>query len=348
MAESQFWQAHELVAQTLPGGGAARELFAAWRLSQLAAGERLVEGLGALVEELRRRCHERWALPDGERVTLEVVRGRRWAGNADYRGGLRTVVGINDELPILAWRMVELVAHEAYPGHHTETVCKDSGLVSGSGRTELCVWVYPTPQALMAEGIAMLAPEMLLGDEIEDVGAACLRPLGIDYDVIGSAAVRQAHELLLPVRANLALMLDEDRIDPEGMWTYARRWLLEDDDYVARVVENVCERHWPPYESCYTEGLRLCRAFVGGDPRQFNRLLREQLTHQTPCRPNLCADAGPPDERTDLRPCRHAGPKRGTPLCSVGSSVSESGSPPRGCPGGDEREVGASQPSWCQ
>ena len=36
----------------------------------------------------------------------------------------------------------------------------------------------------------MLAPEILLDDEIEDVGAACLRPLGIDYDVIGSAALR--------------------------------------------------------------------------------------------------------------------------------------------------------------
>jgi hypothetical protein len=30
----------------------------------------------------------------------------------------------------------------------------------------------------------MLAPELLLGDEIQDVGAACLRPLGIDYDVL--------------------------------------------------------------------------------------------------------------------------------------------------------------------
>lgn len=114
---------------------------------------------------------------------------------------------------------------------------------------------------------------MLLGDGIEDVGAACLRPLGIDYDVIGSAAVGQAHELLLPVRANLALMLDEGRIDPEGMWTYAGTGCWR-----TTTTSNVCERHWRPYESCYTEGLRLCRAFVGGDPRQFDRLLREQLT----------------------------------------------------------------------
>ena len=278
VAESQFEQAHELVMQALPGPGEARERFAAWRTGQLVAGDQLINGLRALVSDLRGRCHQRWPLPEGEHVTVEVVRGQPWAGNADYRGGLHTMVSINDERPLMAWWMVELIAHEAYPGHHSEAVCKDSELTRGDGRVELCVGVFPTPQALIAEGIAMLAPQMLLGDEIEDVGAACLRPLGIEYDTAGSAAVRQAHRLLTPVRANLALMLDEGQIDVEGMYRYARRWLLEDDAYVARLVQNVCESDWPAYESCYAEGLRLCGAFVAGDPKRFDRLLREQLT----------------------------------------------------------------------
>jgi hypothetical protein len=276
--ESQFEQAHELIVRELPGRGSPRERFGAWMASQQVRGERLIAGLEALAGELRRRCHERWSLPDEEAITLEIAQGQPWAGYAQYEGGLRSLIQINEELPIAAWRMVELVAHEAYPGHHIEHVCKDVALVCGQNRTELSVWVYPTPQALIAEGIAMVAPEILLGDEIEEVGARCLRPLGIVYDTAGSAAVRQAKELLLAVRSNLALMLDEDRIDQAGMRAYARRWLLEDDDYVNRVVENLCERHWPPYESCYPEGLQACRRFVGGDPGRFAQLLREQLT----------------------------------------------------------------------
>jgi hypothetical protein len=206
------------------------------------------------------------------------VRGQPWAAYASYRGELRSLIQINDEIPVGAWRMVELVAHEAYPGHHTEHVCKDVALVRGQNRTELSVWVYPTPQALMAEGIAMLAPEILLGDEIEEVGARCLRPLGISYDTVGSAAVRQAKELLLAVRSNLALMLDEGLIDRAGMRAYAQRWLLEDDEYIDRVIESMCKQRWPPYESCYPEGLRACRQFVGGDPDRFGQLLRQQLT----------------------------------------------------------------------
>jgi len=275
--ESQFERAHELILRELPGPGTPAERFSAWKATQLISGERLVAGLQALADEFRARSHERWDLPGGEAVVFEITRGRPWMANADYRGGLRTVVQVNDELAIMGYRLVELVAHEAYPGHHTEQVCKEVAL-RGQSHTELCVWVYPTPQALMAEGIAMLAPEMLLGDEIEEVGARCLRPFGIDYDTTGSGTVRQAHELLLPVRAHLALMLDENQIDRAGMRVYARRWLLDDDAYIERLVDNLCQSQWPPYESCYPEGLRCCRRFVNGDPGRFARLLREQLT----------------------------------------------------------------------
>lgn len=275
--ESQFEQAHELIVRALPGRGSARERFGAWMAGQQVSGGRLIAGLEALARELRHRSHQRWSLPEDEAITIEIARGQPWAGYAQYQGGLRSLVQINDELSIAAWRMVELVAHEAYPGHHTEHVCKDVALVDGQNRTGLSVWVYPTPQALIAEGIAMLAPEILLGEEIEEVGARCLRPLGIAYDTAGSAAVRQAKELLVAVRANLALMVDEG-LDRAGMRVYARRWLLEDDRHVDRVVESLCDRHWPPVESCYPEGLRACRRFVGGDTDRFGQLLREQLT----------------------------------------------------------------------
>lgn len=278
--EAQFEQAHELMTSVLPGAGSLRERFAVWRAGQLVSGPVLADGLRALAAEFRRRCHERWDLPEDERVVLELTRGRPWAGNAEYRGSLQTVVQINDELPIPAWRMVELVAHEAYPGHHTEHVCKATALGNGRGRTEFDVWVYPTPQALIAEGIAMLAPEILLGEEIEEVGAAVLRPLGIGYDTQVSAAVRRAHELLLPIRANAAIMLDEGRIDRDGIRAYLRRWRLEDDAYIERIVAGLCERDWPPHESCYPEGHKLCGSFVGGDPRRFDQLLRMQLTPQ--------------------------------------------------------------------
>jgi hypothetical protein len=60
--------------------------------------------------------------------------------------------------------------------------------------------------------------------------------------------------------------------------SYARRWMLEDDEFVDAFVESLSSDRWPAYESCYAESLPLCRRLVGGDLARFGRLLREQLT----------------------------------------------------------------------
>ncbi len=54
--------------------------------------------------------------------------------------------------------------------------------------------------------------------------------------------------------------------------------MLEDDEHVAKVLKSLTSRRWRPYESCYPEGLVLCRRFIDGDPIRFRRLLQEQLT----------------------------------------------------------------------
>lgn len=53
---------------------------------------------------------------------------------------------------------------------------------------------------------------------------------------------------------------------------------LEDDAYVGKVLESLTSRRWRPTESCYPEGLTLCRRFIDGDRMRFGRLLQEQLT----------------------------------------------------------------------
>jgi hypothetical protein len=68
--------------------------------------------------------------------------------------------------------------------------------------------VYPTPQPLISEGLASYAVRALLGHDGERIAAECLRPLAIPYDHETAAVVREAEELLLPVRSNIALMLD--------------------------------------------------------------------------------------------------------------------------------------------
>jgi hypothetical protein len=125
----------------------------------------------------------------------------------------------------------------------------------------------------------MLAHEILLGDEAEQVGAEILGSLGIAYDAETAAAVRATQEALTSVGPNLVQMLAEGRIARDEARPYARRWLLGPELLVDRSVA-LLDWPWPAYALCYPAGLALARRFVNGDPVRFRRLLDEQLTPQ--------------------------------------------------------------------
>jgi hypothetical protein len=277
VGDRQFEQAHGILDRALPGRGEVAARYRAWLQTQLVGVERLPAAIESLSDEMRRRSRETFGLPSGEEVAWELVSGEPWAGNAGYLGRRRSLIRINVDFPISSVRLLELVCHEAYPGHHCEYACKDAGLIGPERREELSVYAYPTPQALVSEGLASYALEALLGDEAERIAADCLRSVGIAYDDVTGAAVREAETLLLPVRSNIALMLDSGATSAQAH-EYAKTWLLDDPEQIDEAIDLLETRSWLPYESCYPVGLALCRAYAGADPSRFRELLERQLT----------------------------------------------------------------------
>jgi hypothetical protein len=274
--EQTFADAHSRLHDALPGDGALRDRYAAWLSTQYVPPNLIAPGLEALAAELRSRTDALFGPLEGDRVEFVLVEGQPWQGHCDYRGGLATRVSINTDLPIPAFRLLELVAHEVYPGHHTEHVLKEPLL--RDGRLELAVFLYPAPQAVVAEGIAELALETALGEDAERIGAEIVEPLGITYDAETSAVARDVKRTLLPVRTNIALLLDEGTLSEADAYAYAREWMIEPDARVERSVANLLSADWRPYAFCYPLGLDLAHRFVGRDPARFRRLLAEQLT----------------------------------------------------------------------
>jgi hypothetical protein len=269
--EEAFEAAHERLGAALGGSGPLRERYARWHASQRVPAGLVVPALEALLETLRSRTRERFGLPDGERVELELVTDEPWIAFAGYEGGLRTRISINRDIPSTASRLLDIALHEVYPGHHTEHVHKDA-------HAGHAAFVYPTQQALISEGIAMYARHALLGEDADEIARDCLRPLGIDYDAEVAAVDSEVWTALFPVRVNLSIRLDDGRADEAAAREYARRWLVEDDEYVDKVVRDMLADPWPPYDCCYTEGLALCRAFCEREEGGFRRLLHEPLT----------------------------------------------------------------------
>jgi len=200
-----------------------------------------------------------------------------WAAYNHYLGGLRSRVEVNTDTPLNPSFLVHVVAHETYPGHHTEHAWKEQLLVREQGRIEETLALNVSPQSLVAEGIAELAVEMALGDEEFAVTAEHMAETGTAYDPDVSRAVKEATQDL-HVAGNVAWMLHADGRPLDEARDYLMRWALTSRKRAEQSMRFISDPMWRSYSVTYIEGYRLCKAFVAGDPQRFKRLLTEQLT----------------------------------------------------------------------
>ncbi|MGA2802863.1 MAG: DUF885 domain-containing protein [Acidimicrobiales bacterium] len=276
--QEEFEEAHRRLDEVVPGDGPLLDRYVSWREARTVPIDRLQAAIASLAEDLRDRTRLMFGLPEGERVEFELVSNKPWSGFNYYQGGLRSRVAINTDLPVFSTSLGPLVAHEAYPGHHTEHVRKEVGLLRRNRCWEESIVVIGTPHNLLSEGLADLGFEVVTGPWPDAVVAEHLTPLGISYDPEVVAAMRREREALSGVRANAAFRLWEDGADPDAVIDEVARFELTSRARAQKAVEFLLHPIWRSYISCYVEGLALCRAFVGGDPARFARLVTEQLT----------------------------------------------------------------------
>jgi hypothetical protein len=272
-----YAEAHRRLDAVLPGSGPLADRYDAWRTTHHIPVDKLPAAVHTLAEAFRERTAAAFGLPEGEHVEFELVSDEPWSGFNYYEGGLRSRVAINTDLPVSSTMIGHLVAHEAYPGHHTEHCRKEVGLVRQRRQLEESIFLVGTPQCLLAEGLADLAIEALLGPDHEPVLAELLQPLGIRYDTEVVAAVGAAAEALGSVRGNAALLVHDLGRPVEDAVAELERWGLQSHDRATKAMAFLTHPTWRAYIFCYVSGLPLCRRFVDGDPTRFERLLTEQF-----------------------------------------------------------------------
>jgi hypothetical protein len=276
--DDQIADAQRRIDAVLPGTGPLAERLISWREAQAVDPTKLDAAIRSLSDDFRERTDRLFGLPDGEHIDFELVTNEPWSGFNYYLGDLRSRVAINTDLPVLSTSLGALVAHEAYPGHHTEHTRKEVGLVRRRGQLEETIFLVGTPQCLLAEGLADLGLEVIVPERRHETVAEHLRPLGIPYDAEVAAAVADAGELLgNAVRGNVALALHDDGMAPEDAVAYAERFGLLPRKRAEKVVEFQTDPTWRAYIFCYIDGLRLCRRYVDGQPERFARLVTESL-----------------------------------------------------------------------
>jgi hypothetical protein len=276
--EERFEEAHAMLDAALPGSGDLGERLEAWRRTQDVPRDKLLPGFHALIDELRVRTRDIVELPEGERFDAQLVSGEPWGAYNWYLGDLESRIDINTDLPVRSYYLAILAAHEGYPGHHTEAVCKEARLVRGEGRDELSILLIHTPECLVAEGIATNAIDQALGEDWTARAAEILRGLEIPFDDEIARVVVTATGQLQEVDVNIALSVAEDGWSESAAVEYHRQWALSPEDRARRAVAFDTHPMWSIYVPTYSYGERLVRAFSGSRDVGFRSLLTEQLT----------------------------------------------------------------------
>jgi hypothetical protein len=278
-----YRQAHQKLDDALGGTGPLVERMAAHRSAEEIPPKRLGECIEAFSSALRDRVRADYPLPDTETVVYEVVTDKPWSGFNYYLGNYRSTVAVNADLKQQMSNLPRLVAHESYPGHHTEHCRKEAGLVAKYGQAEQTIFLVNTPQCLMAEGLADLALYAAVGPGWGAWAADIFADLGLRFDGERAEAVADATAALADVRQDAALMLHDEHRDVDDVVAFLQRWLLVNDTRARQMLRFLSSPLWRAYTSTYVEGYRLLRDWLDARPaavtltERFGRLLDEPL-----------------------------------------------------------------------
>jgi len=275
--EAVFAAAHERLEDLLSGDGSLAERHKRWEASLLVPAERVEETIGAVIEAARGQTRSLVDLPAGEGVEVEIVRDKPWWAFCEYLGDLRSTISVNVDLPMSAVELLRLAMHETYPGHHTERACKEQTLVRDRGLLEETIVMVPTPQSLVAEGIAVLAAELLLDGDGAAALTSVLHDAGIEVDLAHARAVERALDPCRWAEVNAALMLHERGASATDTQAYLERWGLLNPELAAHLIRFFKQPTSRTYILTYPAGRDLCRSYVGEEPDRFRRLLTEQV-----------------------------------------------------------------------
>ncbi|HXV94737.1 MAG TPA: DUF885 domain-containing protein, partial [Pseudonocardia sp.] len=262
---------------------------AAYRRRDEVPRERLPAALAAVSAALRERVREPYGLPPGEQVEYRVVDDAPWSALQQHRGGLRSRVSVNAGARPRAGQLALLVAHEAYPGHHTEQCVAQVG---PAGRPERTVFLVNSPQSVVIEGLADLGLATAVGPGWGPWSAEVLAGAGVRTDGGLAERVDDVTAPLARVRQDAALMLHAHGADQAEVRAFLRRWLLVDDDRAGRILRFLAHPLWRAYTTTYVEGAPLLRAWLGRPGRE-TAVQRHRRLLEEPVPPSALRVAGP-------------------------------------------------------
>lgn len=283
--EAVFQETHRTLDGLLPPGDSLAERMTVRRKATEVPVERVEPLLHEIIAELRRRTRTRFPLPADEAFQLQLVSDQPWGAYHWYLGSCRSRIEINTDLPLHITALAGLMAHEGYPGHHTELSIKESQLMREEGWIEHCIALINSPSCAVSEGIATRALSTLMtDDELVAWYASELFP----HAEFGHLDAHREHaietawlELGWAALGNAAFLLHDQGTSQDEVMAYVQQYGLRSEQEARKRVDFLKEPLFRSYIFNYRYGAEMLDSlFAAQDDHDhwFARLLTEPVT----------------------------------------------------------------------
>ena len=275
----EYAAVHAELDALLPGPGPLAPRLAGYRRAQEVPRQRLGAAVAVLCDLLGDRTGALVPLPPGEIVSFRIVHDAPWSALHRYHGRFRSQITVNAGARPRRTQLAQLVAHEAYPGHHTERCRKEAGMSAARGPSTRCL--SPTRRRVWSPRVRRSSAwPRCSGPGWGPLVADALAELGLGFDGELAERVETVTARLARVRQDAALLLHDRGAPVDQVLGYLRRWLLVDEPRGRQILQFLRQPVWRGYTTTYVEGAELVRAWWARDPgpERLRRLLDEPLT----------------------------------------------------------------------
>lgn len=212
------------------------------------------------VSQYRSAAHLK--LPPGERFDLAFVSSKPWSAYNWYQGNYVSRIEVNTDLPIPISRVIELAAHEGYPGHHVYNGLLEQALVHGRGWPEYQVYALFSPQSFIAEGTADFGICMIYpGNQRLEFARELFQIAGLDIKQAANyLQVVDAAKALAPAAIEAARRYLDGELDDDSLVAWLQRYTLASPARAAQRLAFI--KRYRSYIINYSYGEELVRDFV--------------------------------------------------------------------------------------
>ncbi|GAA5531955.1 hypothetical protein [Deinococcus aluminii] len=265
----------------LPGSGALEGREETLRARVVVPKNDILRVAEPILTVLRGRTRERFGLPEGENFSIGLVSDKPWSGYNWPLGNLQSRIDLNTDLPVLLPALPDLLAHEGYPGHHTEHATKEARLVRERGWLEHGIQLINAPECVVSEGIAVNARAALMDrEELEAwLTGELAEVAGLDPDDVAAyLGASRAREGLKNVGGTAALMLHGDGTPEAEVLAFLKRYSVASEERARQSLRFISQPNFRAYIFTYSVGGELVEGWMGQAPGNFARLLQEPVT----------------------------------------------------------------------